>query len=217
MIVFDMAGTTVDEDNVVYKTLQSAITDAGYPVKLEVVLEHGAGKEKLDATRDILVAIGENPAQAPAIHADFREQLEQAYAELEVIPFAGTEALFADLRQEGIKVVLNTGYDRATATGLVQQLGWEQGRDYDLLVTADEVSNSRPTPDMILLAMEQLGVASAKEVMKIGDSQVDIAEGQNAGCGITLGVTTGAQTAEQLRAAQPDGVIDTLPELRRYL
>ena len=30
MVVFDMAGTTVDENNVVYKTLQKTINAAGY-------------------------------------------------------------------------------------------------------------------------------------------------------------------------------------------
>jgi len=30
MVVFDMAGTTVDEDNVVYKTLQKAINESGF-------------------------------------------------------------------------------------------------------------------------------------------------------------------------------------------
>ena len=46
MVVFDMAGTTVDEDNVVYKTLQEAIVKHSIPVTLEEVLSHGAGKEK---------------------------------------------------------------------------------------------------------------------------------------------------------------------------
>ncbi len=49
MIVFDMAGTTVDEQNVVYKTLQKAINREGYEFTLEQVLEQGAGKEKLKA------------------------------------------------------------------------------------------------------------------------------------------------------------------------
>ena len=54
MVVFDMAGTTVDEDNVVYKTLQEAIVKHSIPVTLEEVLSHGAGKEKLQAILDIL-------------------------------------------------------------------------------------------------------------------------------------------------------------------
>ena len=54
MVVFDMAGTTVDEDNVVYKTLQQVINNAGYSFTLNQVLAVGAGKEKLQAIKDIL-------------------------------------------------------------------------------------------------------------------------------------------------------------------
>ncbi len=49
MVVFDMAGTTVNENNVVYKTLHNAINEAGFPVSLQEVLAEGAGKEKLQA------------------------------------------------------------------------------------------------------------------------------------------------------------------------
>ena len=54
MVVFDMAGTTVDENNVVYKTLQKVINLAGFNFTIEQVLETGAGKEKLAAIRDII-------------------------------------------------------------------------------------------------------------------------------------------------------------------
>jgi len=55
MIVFDMAGTTVNENNVVYKTLRNAInTVGGYELTLTEVLAHGAGKEKLQAIKTVL-------------------------------------------------------------------------------------------------------------------------------------------------------------------
>jgi len=61
MVVFDMAGTTVDEDNVVYKTLQHTINNAGYDFTLEQVLATGAGKEKLKAIKDIIALSGAVP------------------------------------------------------------------------------------------------------------------------------------------------------------
>jgi beta-phosphoglucomutase-like phosphatase (HAD superfamily) len=54
LVVFDMAGTTVDEQNVVYKTVHAVINDAGYEFSLDQVLEHGAGKEKKTAINDVL-------------------------------------------------------------------------------------------------------------------------------------------------------------------
>lgn len=49
LVVFDMAGTTVNEQNVVYKTVHQAIEHAGYPVSLDTVLLIAAGKEKFEA------------------------------------------------------------------------------------------------------------------------------------------------------------------------
>ena len=46
MVVFDMAGTTVNEDNLVYKTVQKVINDEGFAIELDQVLLNGAGKEK---------------------------------------------------------------------------------------------------------------------------------------------------------------------------
>ncbi len=44
LVVFDMAGTIIDEKNVVYKTMHKVLVDNGYPVTLDHVLVHGAGK-----------------------------------------------------------------------------------------------------------------------------------------------------------------------------
>lgn len=220
LIVFDMAGTTVDEDNVVYKTLQKVIVRGGYDVTLETVLEHGAGKEKLQAIKDIIAVVGDatNIAQqSEEIFQDFLEQLETAYAELDVKTFEGTESLFDYLHQQGVKVALNTGYNRHTATTLLGKLGWQEGKQYDTLVTADDVQLGRPYPDMIFLAMEQLDVEDAADVIKIGDSAIDVEEGKAAKCGMTLGVTTGAQTAEQLKVANPDYIVDSLLYLKELI
>ncbi|XZE52039.1 hypothetical protein SH139x_003717 [Planctomycetaceae bacterium SH139] len=51
LVVFDMAGTTVDEDNMVYMTVRAAINAAGYQFTQEQVQEAGAGKEKSKAIR----------------------------------------------------------------------------------------------------------------------------------------------------------------------
>jgi len=70
---------------------------------------------------------------------------------------------------------------------------------------------------MILRAMELFEMTDASEVLKIGDSTIDIEEGKNAGCGITVGITTGAQTRDQLAMASPDYIIDNLHELLEIL
>ncbi len=215
LVVFDMAGTTVDEDNVVYKTIRRALNEAGFPASLEDVLIHCAGKEKLQAIKDILQAKFDvmDDRLAGEIHAAFRKLLIVAYDELAVRPIGGADEIFAYLKEAGIHCVLNTGYDHDTAHKLLRKLGWEGSNLIDAVVTASDVSSNRPDPDMILLAMKRTGITNPLEVVKVGDSAIDIEEGQNAGCGLNIGITTGAQTREQLLEAQPDHVVDNLAEL----
>jgi phosphonatase-like hydrolase len=213
MVVFDMAGTTVDENNVVYKTLHAAIVNAGIPVSLDDVLLHGAGKEKLQAIKDVLASQHHETTHAQEIYNYFIVALENAYQNLEVTPCSNAETVFALLKKQEIKVVLNTGYNRATATGLLSKLSWIEGEDIDLLVTASDVSNNRPAPDMIDYAIKHFAITDPTTVVKVGDSAIDIEEGKNAGCGKTFGVTTGAQTREQIQVAGPTAVLDDLLEI----
>ncbi len=219
LVVFDMAGTVVNEDNVVYKTLQKAINKKGYLLTLDFVLEHGAGKEKHQAIKDILTKeegsfVAETAAE---IFADFKHMLEQEYLALEVDTYSGVPELLEFLQKANIKVALNTGYDKNTAQLLLDKMKWKLGVHYDALITADDVKRGRPHPDMIFEAMEVLRVAEPHKVLKAGDSVIDIEEGKNANCGITVGVTTGAHTREQLTAAKPTYVLDSLLELKTIL
>ncbi|WDF67456.1 HAD hydrolase-like protein [Sphingobacterium oryzagri] len=215
MVVCDMAGTTVEENNLVYKTLKKAINHFGYAVSLDVVLEKGAGKEKKQAIDAILRSLGKELPEADLqeIFDFFLGELESAYQKAVVTPQNDANLFFKTLRESNIFIVLNTGYDKKTAETLIDRLDWKIGRDIDALITADDVPRNRPYPDMIQRAMDLLAIDSSLSVMKVGDSQIDIAEGQNAGCGLSIGITTGAHTAAQLREANPDYIVDNLLDI----
>lgn len=218
LAVFDMAGTVVNENNVVYKTLQKAINNKGYDLSLDFVLKHGAGKEKHQAIMDILSEIdSEGRESSEPIFEDFKLLLDDAYEKLEVTSFEGIPEMLSKLKTNGIKIALNTGYSKAVAELLLHKMKWAKGVQYDVLVTADDVKNGRPKPDMIVKAMQVLGIHDANKVLKTGDSIIDIEEGKNAQCGLTIGVTTGAHTKEQLATANPTYILNSLAELTDIL
>ncbi|WP_289037547.1 phosphonatase-like hydrolase [uncultured Zobellia sp.] len=218
LAVFDMAGTVVNENNVVYKTLQKAINKTGHELDLDFVLEHGAGKEKHQAIKDILNALNNPKEQASEpIFENFKKLLDDAYHELNVTSFEGVEQMLTQLKSKKIKIALNTGYNRAVAELLLQKMNWKQGEQYDALVTANDVVEGRPHPAMIYKAMQLLKITNSNNVLKAGDSIIDIEEGKNAQCGVTVGVTTGAHTEDQLKSAQPTYVLSSLTELPNYL
>lgn len=214
MFIFDMAGTTVNENNLVYKTIHKALTDNRYSVSLEEVLNYAGGKEKLQAIKDIITYIGNEGVKAEIVYEHFVKLLDKAYDDAHLTCFDGTEDVFSFLKNNDNLVVLNTGYNFETASKILKKLNWVEKRNFDLLVCADDVLNSRPAPDMILFAMETLNFSDSKKVIKIGDTDIDIIEGKAANCGMSIGVTTGAHTQDQLMQANPERIIHSLEELK---
>ncbi|MFV0249285.1 MAG: HAD hydrolase-like protein [Tenacibaculum sp.] len=214
MVVFDLAGTTLNEQNVVYKTLCKAIVNHGIDTNLQLVLKLGAGKEKHQAIKDIVqFSAPDKIRESHLIFKNFKAMLNKAYQKLEVLPVKGVEEVLLKLRKDQIIVVLNTGYDRRIACTLLKKIGWSEKFMYDLLITASDVEKTRPYPDMIKKAMRKFNITDPLKVLKAGDSAVDIEEGKNAKCGITVGVLSGAQSQEQLKSAKPDYIISSLSEL----
>ncbi|OXA78418.1 phosphonatase-like hydrolase [Flavobacterium aquidurense] len=214
MVVFDMAGTTIDEQNIVYKSLHKAINKFGIDVSLELVLAIGAGKEKYQAIKDILSHLDNNDLDKTALIFEyFKEILDQEYLTASVFPIEGVEEVLEKLKKDGIKIVLNTGYSSEVANTLLEKLKWTEGNQYDALITASDVVIGRPSPEMIVKAMELFGIVDASKVLKAGDSVIDIEEGKNANCGLTIGVLSGAQTRSQLKEANPDYILDSLASL----
>lgn len=113
----------------------------------------------------------------------------------------------------GVKIAFNTGYERRTAEQLMGRLKWVVGRDIDAMITASDVAKGRPHPDAIIKAMADLGILEPTEVLKAGDSAIDIEEGKNANCSITVGVLSGAQNRSQLEAANPTYILDSVVDL----
>lgn len=219
LVVFDMAGTVVNEQNTVYKTLYQAILAKGLECSYQEVLDLGAGKGKLQAIIDIVtLKYGSTVAEevATTIHQKFLAQLEDSYRNSAITEQPNAEVVFQKLKNKGIKVALNTGYSRNIAAILLEKLKWMETGLVDYMVTTDEVERSRPHPDMIDKIRNHFGITDVAAVVKIGDAMIDIEEGKNAGCGLVFGITTGAHTREQLLTAQPTAVLDDLVELLEY-
>jgi phosphonatase-like hydrolase len=129
-------------------------------------------------------------------------------------PFPHAETVFQALKRRGIKVALNTGFTRSITDTILHRLRWDDRcLLIDQVICSDEVPHGRPYADMIKVLMDELGIGSPAQVLKIGDTEVDVEEGRNAACGKVVSVTTGAYTREQLRSYGPDHIIDDLEEL----
>lgn len=105
-----------------------------------------------------------------------REELD-AFYEAEFLRHLGTvwvnpdaQPLLAELKQRGVKTGLVTNTVAKIARALVEKA--EVHTLLDVLATADRVKKSKPAPDLVELALKDLGV-TAEETWFVGDSRFD--------------------------------------------
>jgi phosphonatase-like hydrolase len=206
LAVLDIAGTTVEEHQAVYKALAAA---TGVPVA-EVAPWMGA--DKRTAVASLLPSA--SPSRVVEVYGDFRRRLAAAYAAQPPEPLPGVPAALAKLRTAGIQVALTTGFDREVASFIVSTLGWQE--TLDAVICSDDVPNGRPAPYMIFRAMEATGTRDVRKVLVAGDTVRDLEAGANSGAAMVVGVLTGGTDATTLGATQHTHILPSvaaLPEL----
>lgn len=185
LVVFDIAGTVLwDGDNAVAACLSGAMRDAGVAVTEEDV-NPVMGMFKPDAIRRLFLQHGgraAGDAQVATILADFHERIVSHYrTNPNVREIDGALRVFRGLRERGILVGLDTGFDRIVLDAILDRMSWRA--EIDATIGSDEVPRGRPAPDMIFALMQRLHIDEAARVGKVGDSVSDLDQGLAAGCG----------------------------------
>jgi phosphonatase-like hydrolase len=218
LVVFDIAGTTVKDDHDVSKAFQAAMKLHGYEVPVAVI-DPLMGYEKTQAIRQMLAVYEPDTKKITdelvhSIHNEFVNQMIQYYKSAPGIePLPNVEETFTALHELGIQVGINTGFSLDIAQTIADRLQWQEKRLIDHIIGSDEVEKGRPYPFMIQKLMADAGVTDPAEVAKVGDTEVDVREGQNAGCKYVIGVTTGTFTREALTAYNPTHIIDDVAQI----
>ncbi len=215
LAVFDIAGTTVQDEGVVANAFRNAFVKNGYAIGLEDTHPY-MGVKKIIAVRMMLEKLGEEftDEDVEDIHTDFVNEMVDYYEyDAAVKPFADTEDVFLQLKEMGIRITLNTGFPKIIADTIMDRFQWKQKNLVDDYIASDEVENGRPSDLMIKELMQRAGIDDPMEVMKVGDTFVDIEEGRNAGCKYIVAVTTGSGTKEELEEYTPTHIISSLSEL----
>lgn len=209
LVIFDMAGTTIEDRGQVPTAFASTLAANGITIGPdEITLVRGASKRQ--AIRNLLP-----PSEAhhvDRIYAEFRRNLAHAYTTGGVRAVPGAASLIDNLRARGSKVALTTGFDRDIATLLLSSLGWTR-HTIDAVVCGDDVTNGRPAPDMILLAMNLTGIDDPSTVANVGDTVSDLESAARAGVKWNIGVLSGAHARAALERAPHTEIIQSVDEL----
>ncbi|ADV94308.1 MULTISPECIES: pyrophosphatase PpaX [Bacillus] len=85
------------------------------------------------------------------------------------------------------------------------------GEFFETVVTLDDVTNAKPDPEPVLLALKQLG-SKPEEAIMVGDNYHDVLAGKNAGTK-TAGVAWTIKGPEMLAKHEPDFMLEKMSDL----
>ena len=127
--------------------------------------------------------------------------------------FEGVIETLDKLHKAGVTLLIASNNIRDVLNRLSERLNIAQY--FDGIVCADDVVNTKPAPDIALLALERYNI-KAEEALVVGDSTYDMDMGGGAGCDL-CGVSFGSHTPEMLRRKGAKYIIDHFSELEKIV
>ena len=212
LVVFDVAGTIVEDHGEILRALRTALMENGIPF-VEGELKKLKGASKREVIRHFAKQTGPPGDIEPRVetcYRRFRLELESCYAE-KIVPIAGAVETFRWLKDHEIGLATTTGFYREISDLVLKQTGW--GEFFAANISSSDVRQGRPAPYMIFRAMEAAGVQNVKEVINVGDTPLDLQSGSNAGVVGVVGVLTGAHGRESLEQESYTQIIHSIAEL----
>jgi len=211
-----MAGTIIKENNIVYKTLYEVIKSFNNTL-LQEDINKFKGFNKLEVIDHFVkkqgLPIRESRLLIKQSNNKFNSLLKEKYSVDKNVKLIHPHLpnLLNTLRDNDKKIVLNTGYNKEIQNILIDK--FSLNKCIDDYISSEEVKVGRPYPYMIYNLMERNNIKNINQVIKIGDTPVDILEGRNAGC-FTIGVLSGASTYEELNASRPNIIINDIMDIK---
>ena len=127
--------------------------------------------------------------------------------------FDGVSETLDSLKRAGVTLLIASNNIRSVLERLTSRLNIAQY--FDGIICADDVVNTKPSPDIALLALERYNI-KGNEALVVGDSTYDMEMGRGADCHL-CGVSFGSHTPDMLRDKGAHYVIDHYSELRKIV
>jgi len=215
LVVFDIGGTIIEDNGEVIAAFSAALEGNGLHVtQTELTDLKGASKRsviKKFVERQWGKQEPKNEIRIAKTYQDFKTHLERSFSNGGVNPIRGAENTFEWLKTHDILCATTTGFYRSVAERILVTAGWQ--RTFAASISSDEVKTGRPAPYMIFRAMETTGVDDVREVLNVGDTQLDLQAGHRAGVLGVIGVLTGIQKEDRLSSESPSHLIASVADI----
>lgn len=212
LVIFDLDGTLLNTIADLAMATNQALQQLGYPTHDTNAYRFFVGNGINKLLERSLPEEAKNEANTMRLRALFVPYYDEHNADLST-PYPGIPALLQELQQRGLMIaVASNKYQSATVKlihhyfpqiSFVEVLGQREGIPV------------KPDPSIVFDIIQKVGV-DKKEVLYVGDSNVDMQTAYNAGVD-AIGVAWGFRPRAELEALQPVAVIDKAEELLDYL
>ena len=211
-VIFDLDGTLVNTTEIYFRVIDAVLERLGLPpVSREVILD--AAKDGEFEWERMLPEEKRHDKERllPQMWA-VRDELFPVMLRERTTLIPGADELLKKIHERGTGIGLVTSTPRRNLEYKWIPLG-EPGikHFFSAIITADDVEKRKPSPEAFVACAERLGV-EAKRCAIVGDTRTDILAGKGAGM-ITIGVLTGFDTHEQLKAKCADLIVDSVADL----
>lgn len=201
-VIFDMDGTLLESTEADYRAWEKVFNDYNQELPYEKYVPM-LGVKSADVIKN---AIGFKDEQdVKRILKEKFDYFVEYINEHPIKPVVAAETFLKSLAHYPVKVALATSSRKEKMQMVLNQLNFLQY--FEVIVTGDEVANSKPAPDIFLLAAKRLGLEAA-DCMVVEDGPVGVAAAKSANMKC-LAIT---ETHEAEKLSQADVIIDTYHE-----
>ena len=202
--IFDWDGTLADTRKVIVVSFQKALKEINLEVPTQFI-ERRIGVGASETFREILQAANRQVDEKIIKQLVDRKSKVQIELADEVTLFEGARELLEALWGK-VKVGLASMNNRTVILHLLQTNGLADR--FDVVLTVEAISHSKPDPEIFLKTAEQLKTKPhACVVFEDSIFGVTAAKSANMGC---IAVTTGVYKEEELKVERPDLIVETL-------
>jgi phosphoglycolate phosphatase len=247
VVGFDIDGTLVDTRETIADGIRGGLQALGLPNDDAWVTEQTRGRPYSEVAHDAVERFRPQlearegrltEARVNELRNTFvsraREVTETAERSGRARAYPGVQAMLAELRQRGVRVIAVTSRPTDSAMALLRQNGLE--RHFEVVVGRQEHSangrpevtvngrtiqgrlmDAKPAPSSLLFALRLLGRgAHPSETVYVGDMHTDLRTAD--GAGVTpVAITHGMDTREALSAERPAALVNDIASLRTTL